>query len=148
NDAFFSQLRDQRPEVIVAYASDVAKARPTMATRKVVNGSVTWTFTFEPTQTDFNTPLEMGTTNISADEFAKMRVERLLLNKHASRQDERKSTLRQLNDATHELMIRGLNGQVKIERSRFPELFKSLKPDPRAFLETAWIITVADLKLS
>jgi hypothetical protein len=45
-------------------------------------------------------------------------------------------------------MIRGLNQAVKIEESPFPKLFDAFRSDPRRFLETAWITTVADLKRS
>ena len=77
-----------------------------------------------------------------------MRVERFLLDKHLYREDDRTPTLRQFNDATHEIMIRGLNQAVKIEESPFPKLFDTFGSDPQRFLDTAWIAAVADLKRS
>ncbi len=148
NDAFFGQLREQHSDVVVAYAFDVARAKPTMATRQVVNGNVTWNLAFAPSQTNFSNSMEMGSGGTSAEHFARMRVERLLLNKHAHQLDEHAPTIRQLNDMAHEVLIRGLNQSVQIERSRFPELFAALKSDPLEFVETAWIVAVADLKLS
>jgi hypothetical protein len=148
DDAFFSKLREQHSEVVVAYAFDVARANPTMATRQVVNGDVTWNLAFSPTQTNFSNFMEVGSGSTSADQFAKMRVERLLLNKHLHQEDKNASTIRQLHDATQEALIRGLNQAVKIDQSRFPELFAQLKSDPRTFLEVAWIVAAADLKLS
>jgi hypothetical protein len=148
NDSFYSQLRDRRPKVLVAHGYDVAMAKPLTATRRTVGSEVTWNLTFAPTQTDFNSFMEMGSGSTTADQFAEMRVRRLLLNENPYHEDESAPTIRQLNDASREVLIRGLNQPIKIERSRFPALFQELKSDPRAFLEIAWIATVADLKLS
>lgn len=148
NDSFFSQLRHEQSNVVVAYAFDVAMAKPMAATRRVLNSRVTWDLAFAPSRTDFSTFMEMGSGGVSANQFAQMRVERILLNKHLHQADESAPTLQQFNDATQEVLIRGLNQAVKIERSRFPELFQALRSDPRAFLEIAWILAVADLKLS
>jgi hypothetical protein len=148
DDAFFGQLREQRPEVVVAYAFDVAWAMPTMARRQAVNGNVTWNLAFAPSQTDFSNPMELGSGNMSADQFATMRVERLLLNEHVRKLDENAPTIQQLNDMTQEVLIRGLNQSARVERSRLPELFAVLKSNPLEFIETAWIVSVADLKLS
>jgi hypothetical protein len=147
-DSFFSHLRQEHPNVVLAYALDVAVAKAATATRHVANGDVTWNLTFAPTQTDFNTFMEAGSGAASADDFARMRVERLLLSKHLYRENQGASTLRQLNDVTHEVMIRGLNQAVKIEESPFPKLFDAFGSDPQRFLETAWITVVADLKRS
>ena len=148
SDSFFAQLRSERKEVVVAYAFDVALAKPIAATREVAKNTTTWKLSFSPTRIDFTDSLEMGSGNTTADEFAKMRVHRLLLNEYISHEPRNSSTLQQLNDMTREIMILGLNPIVKIEKSRFPELFSFLKGDPHNFLETAWIIAVADLKLS
>jgi len=148
NDSFFSQLREESPEVLVAYGFDVAMAKLTAATRKTARGAVTWNLTFVPTQTNFNSFMEMGSGNTSADQFAEIRVRRLLLDEHLYKEDNDAPTIQQLNDASREALIQGLNQTVKIERSRFPKLFDALNSDSRAFLEIAWIVAVADLKLS
>jgi hypothetical protein len=148
NDPFFSQLREERPKVLVAYGFDVAMAKPTAATRRMVNGQVTWHLTLTPTQTNFSSSMEVGSGNTSADQFAEMRVRRLLLNENPYQADERAPTIQQLNDSMQEALIQGLNQPFKVERSRFPELFRVLNPERQVFVETAWIVAVADLKLS
>jgi len=148
NDAFFSQLREQRLELVVAYHFDVATAKPTKATRQVVKGAVTWNLSFSPTRTDFTNFMEPGSGGTSANEFAKIRAERLLLNQHVHTPDANAPTLRQVNDTMREVLIRGMNTAAKIERSPFPELYGVLKFEPSVFLETAWIIAAANLKLS
>lgn len=148
NESLFSQLRERRPKVLVAHGYDVAMASPLSATRRMINGEITWNLVFAPTQTDFNNSMEMGSGNTSADQFAEMRVERLLLNKHLYHENKDAPTIEQFNDVNREVLIRGLNQPIKIERSRFPELFQKLNSTPLAFLEIAWIVTVADLKLS
>ncbi|MGC1417103.1 MAG: TIR domain-containing protein [Candidatus Acidiferrum sp.] len=148
NDSFFSQLREERPDVLVAYGFDVAMAKPITATRQMANSNVTWNLIFAPKQTNFYSPMEAGSGSISADQFAEMRVRRLLLNEFQYQEDEHAPIIKKLNDASHEVLLRGLNQSVRVDRSRFPELFSALNSDPRAFLETAWIIAVADLKRS
>jgi hypothetical protein len=147
-DSFFSQLRGERTEVVVAHAFDVALAKPLSATRQVANGSTTWKLSFSPTRSDFSDSLEMGSGSTSADQFAEMRVRRLLLNEYVQQETGKGHVLQHLNDTTREIMIRGLNPIAKIEKSRFPSLFAALNGDPDAFLEIAWIVAVADLKLS
>ena len=148
NDAFFTQLREQRPEVVIAYHFDVAIAKPTVATRQVAKGVVTWDLSFVPTRTDFSNFMEPGSGGTSADEFARMRAERLLLNQHVHTTDTNAPTLHQVNDTMREVLIRGMNTAAKIERSPFPDLYGALKSEPRAFLETAWIVAAAKLRLS
>jgi hypothetical protein len=148
DNELLSQLRDADRKVLIAHAYDVAMAKPTKCMRRTVNGKVTWNLTFVPLRTDFNHGMEMGSGNTSADQFAEMRVRRLLLNEYLPKENSSAPTLEQLNDASREVLIRGLDQPVKIERSRFPELYHELKSDPHAFLEIAWIVAVADLKLS
>jgi TIR domain len=148
NEAFFSQLREERPDVLVAYGFDVAIAKPIAATRQMVNRDVTWHLAFTPTQTNFNGSMEVGSGSTSADQFAEMRARRLLLDEYPYPGNDHAPSIRQVNDMSREVLIRGLNQRVQIERSRFPALFKTFRSEPHTFLEIGWIMAVADLKLS
>jgi hypothetical protein len=53
DDSFFAKLRQERPEVVAAYAFDVAAAQVTGATRQVIKGEVAWNLEFALRQTDF-----------------------------------------------------------------------------------------------
>ena len=133
---------------MIAYHFDVATAKATAATRQVTKGAVTWDLSFAPTRTDFSSFTEPGSGRTTADDFAKLRVERLLLNQHLHSADTNAPAIRQVNDTMREVLIRGMNTATKIERSPFPELYGALKSEPHVFLETAWIIAAANLKLS
>lgn len=147
-DAVFSHLRQKQPKVVIAYAFDVATAKLTAATRRVAGGQVQWDLTFSPIRTEFTDAFEVGTTNTSADQFAEMKVRRLLLGEYPYAEDARKPLVDQLNDASREALLQGLNTLVKVEKCRFPELFQALKSDPQLFLSVAWIDAASSLKLS
>jgi hypothetical protein len=148
SDAFYGQLRKHSDSLVVAYGLDVALARQTSVVREVVDGVVTWRLEFSPTRTDFGTEMEVSMGGVTPDKFAEMRARRILLDEYPISEIEGKSTIDQLNSATNEVMLRGLNTVLHISQSRFPELFKMLGSNPKEFLETAWIMAVADLKLS
>ena len=53
-----------------------------------------------------------------------------------------------MNDAAHEVLIRGMSSALKIDESPFRKLFKAFGADPKKFLGVAWILAVCDLKQS
>jgi len=89
---------------------------------------------------------EMSFSSHSADEIAAMRARRLLL-------DERLETrgvgmVDQLNNATLETLVRGLNALVPVKGSPFPRLFRALGGDLQYFLAVARLFGVLFLYLS
>ncbi len=83
----------------------------------------------------------------SADDIAKMRVRRVLLNEQLGERSAH-SVTDQLNDATLEAFVRGVSAPLKIEHSPFPGLFKDGGADVQGFLTAARLTAVLMLRLS
>ena len=98
---------------------------------------------------DFRNDMEMGTSGTSTDQFAEMRVRRLLLNEHLPQLDNSDGdNLTFMNNLMRENLIQGLNPTIAVKESLFLDLFRQLESSPRSFLESAWISAVVRLKLS
>jgi hypothetical protein len=148
-DALLTKFRAQRRGMLVAYGFDVAEAELESAVRSTVRGTALWKLQFLAKKTDFKNDMEMGTSGMSSDQFAEIRVRRLLLNEHlAPHRDRQDDMLRFLNDSMQENLIQGMNPTIAVEKSLFPELFQQLGNSPQPFLESAWISAVVGLKLS
>lgn len=148
-DALLARFRDLSGDVACAFGFDVAVARVSSAVRSTVSGISKWTLGFHIETDRFSNAHEMGTTTISADQFAEMRARRLLLNENPFKPfDDSDDVLTIANKSMNENLIRGLTSIVQVERSSYPKLYEELGSNPQHFIEAAWIITVAELKLS
>ena len=149
SDAILTRFRSQQRGILVAYGFDVAEVELLSATRSTVRGTALWKLQFRVQKTDFRNDMEMGTTSTSADQFAEMRVRRLLLNEFLPRvRDAQGDTLGFLNDSTQESLIQGMNVRLPVEKTLFIDMFRELGGSPKPFLECAWISAVVGLKLS
>jgi hypothetical protein len=148
-DSIFSRFRGHKEVIVVAYGFDVAVAKLRDVSRVVMSGKAFWRIQLDPIRTDFSNDMEMGTSGTSADEFAEIRVRRLLLNeKPMAVKSDKGDMSGRLNELTFESLIQGLNSIVKIEHSNFIDLHNDFGGDPVKFTEIAWISAIADLKLS
>ena len=148
-DAIFTRLRGHKKPVLVAFGFDVAVATLETLDRTMEGSIAMWKARFTPSQTSFSNDTEMGTSGTSADEFAELRVRRLLLNESPKAFESSENDFIGLaNEAMRESLLQGLNSIVKIERSSFFDLYADFGHDPPLFLEIAWIAMIADLKLS
>jgi hypothetical protein len=81
-EAIFSRFRGHKEHLVVAYGFDVAIAKLASLNRVASGGKALWKASFEPSRTEFSNDMEVGTSGITADEFAEKRVRRLLLNEN------------------------------------------------------------------
>ena len=148
-DSIFSRFRGHKGALLVAYGFDVAVVKLKSLNRVVSEGRAFWKVQFDPIRTEFSNDMEVGTSGISADQFAEKRVRRILLNEDpmAIRSDT-SDMLEFANEAMYESLVQGLNSIVKIQRSNFIDLHATFGNDPIKFVEIAWISAIADLKLS
>jgi hypothetical protein len=139
---FLNSLRGSRDRVIVGYEASVALCEVTKSTHISAGEKNNWDVSLHVNSTDFTPSIEMGLGNISADELAEMRGRRLLLNENPTKDTT------DLNQITREILVAGQDTIVKVNRSPFPELYKSYKSRPGTFLEVAWVHAATMLKLS
>ena len=147
-DSVLTKFRAQKRGMVVAYGLDVAEAELLSAVRSTVRGATLWKLQFKAQKMDFRNDMEMGTSGASADQFAEMRVRRLLLNEHLPQLDSDGDNLALMNNLMRENLIQGLNPTIAVKESLFLDLFRQLGNLPRSFLESAWISAVVGLKLS
>lgn len=148
-DSVLTKFRAQKRGMLVAYGLDVAEAELLSAVRSTVRGAALWKLQFKAQKMDFRNDMEMGTSSTSTDQFAEMRVRRLLLNEHLPQLDNSDgNNLAFMNNLMRENLIQGLNPTLAVKESLFIDLFRQLGSSPRAFLESAWISAVVALKLS
>lgn len=149
-DAALAQLRGHQKPLVVAHGFDVAIAKLKAAARSSSGGNPSWTIVLVPERSDFANDFEMGTSSVTADEFAERRVRRLLLGEFPAPtlSGGTGGTVDLLNAATNENLLVGLNSIAKIKQADFPILFAQFGSSPIEFLECAWISAVANLKLS
>jgi hypothetical protein len=144
DDSPFLDSLAQSTDVSIAFGNKAAYARVSQNTNVVAAGIAQWKIDLDIRRGDLSNPTEIGTSGISADEFAKIRARRILLNENPS-----PGEVRDLNKAAHEALIRGIgNDHLSVTGSPFPSLFKQYRTDPRRFLEFAWILAVHFLKFS
>lgn len=143
-----AKLRNSDRQCVVAYNTDVALARPISVARTQRGGSVTWVLKFAPQRENFSDPMETGTTGTTADQFAELRARRILLNEEEYSEDADSPVLDRANRAMREVLLEGVNSLIKVKQSKIPQIFRAFPGEPHKFLETAWILSVADLKLS
>jgi hypothetical protein len=148
-DSVLSKFRTQKRGMLVAYGLDVAEAELLSAIRSTVRGAALWKLQFKALKLDFRNDMEMGTSGTSTDQFAEMRVRRLLLNEHLPQLDNSDGdNLAFLNNLTRENLIQGLNPTIAVKESPFLDLFRQFGSSQRSFLEIAWISAAVGLKLS
>lgn len=148
-DSVLTKFRAQKRGMLVAYGLDVAEAELLSAVRSTVRGAALWKLQFKAQKMDFRNDMEMGTSGTSTDEFAEMRVRRLLLNEHLSRLDNTDGdNLTFMNNLIWENLIQGLNPNIAVKESLFLDLFRQFGNSPQIFLESAWTLAVVGLKLS
>lgn len=148
-DSVLSKFRTQKRGMLVAYGLDVAETELLSAVRSTVRGAALWKLQFKALRLDFQNDMEMSTSGTSTDQFAEMRVKRLLLNEHLPQLDNSDGdNLAFLNNLTRENLIQGLNPTIAVKESLFLDLFRQFGSSPRSFLEIAWISAVVGLKLS
>lgn len=148
-DAVLTKFRANEKDLIVAYGLDVAQAELQSAARSTIRGNAVWKLQLRAKRTDFKDNMEMGTSSTTSEQFAEMRVRRLLLNEFPKRlRGSQSDTLGFLNDSMQENLIQGLKPIVAVERSIFPDMYRELGGSPQRFLEFAWVAAIADLKLS
>jgi hypothetical protein len=135
-------IRQGTRPVVVAYQYNVAVCKVDQLTHLTESNKSRWELKLLVEQDNFQPDLEAGTSSISAAEFAEERARRLLLNENPARETE------DMNEIFLEVLRRGQGTMSKIERSPFPELFKTLGNKPILFLESAWITAAMQLKLS
>ena len=147
-DSVLTKFRAQKRGMLVAYGLDVAEAELLSAVRSTARGTALWKLQFKPQKMDFRNDMEMGTSGTSADQFAEMRVRRLLLNEHPPQLDNADGdNLAFMNNVMRENLIQGLRPTIAVKESLFLDLFRQLGSVPRIFLESAWISAVVALKL-
>ncbi|WP_263353338.1 toll/interleukin-1 receptor domain-containing protein [Acidicapsa acidisoli] len=148
-DAVLTKMRGQKRGMLVAYGLDVAEVELESAVRSTVRGEALWKLQFRAKRSDFRNDMEMGTSGTTAEQFAEMRVRRLLLNEFLpQRNDQGGNHIGFLNNLMQENLIQGTNPIMAVEKSLFPDLFRQLGSSPQPFLESAWISAVVGLKLS
>jgi hypothetical protein len=148
-DSVLTKFRAQKRGMLVAYGLDVAEAELLSAVRSTVRGAALWKLQFKPQKMDFRNDMEMETSGTTTDQFAEMRVRRLLLNDHLPQLDNSgRDNLAFMNNLMRENLIQGLNPTIAVKESLFIDLFRQLGSSPRSFLESAWISAVVGLKLS
>lgn len=136
-----SDVRSGTRPVLVAYQQNVALCRLEENTHSTEGAKSKWELKLLVEEDSFRPDMEAGTSGISAEQFAEQRARRLLLNENPARETE------DMNEIFLEVLRRG-QGIAKIERSPFPDLFKSLGLNPLVFLESAWITAAMQLRLS
>lgn len=141
-ESLLAALRPNSEAVFIGYGHRVAMCEVLYNGYMVENGLKRFHLKFYVRQTDFTPSLEMALGGTSADSLAEMRARRLLLNENPAVQS------RDINAITRELFIGGQNTVMRVERSRFPELFAQFRQDREKFLEIAWISAAVQLKLS
>ncbi len=148
-DSVLTKFRAQKQGMLVAYGLDVAEAELLSAVRSTARGAALWKLQFKAEKVDFRNDMEMGTSGTSTDQFAEMRVRRLLLNEHPPQLDNSAgNNLAFMNSLMRENLIQGLNPTIEIKESLFFDLFRQFGNEPQTFLECAWISAVVGLKLS
>lgn len=148
-DSVLTKFRAQKRGMLVAYGLEVAEAELLSAVRSTLRGEALWKLQFKAQKVDFRNDMEMGTPGTSAEQFAEMRVRRLLLNEHPPQLDKSDGdNLAFLNNLMEESLIQGVNPAIRVNESLFLDLFRQFGSPSRKFLESAWISAVVGLKLS
>lgn len=149
DEPFLHGLRARDKPVVVAYQHNVAICKLEKKTHLTEASSSRWELKFQVQEDDFHPDMEMGTTGISAEQFAEQRARRLLLDENAAQDSEQVTvSVEALNEVSMEVLRRGLGTVAKIKRSPFPELYRQFGQNPTMFLEIAWITAVTFLKTS
>lgn len=146
--SFFGTLKNANREITLAYGFDVALTRLTSATRELTSSGRRWRLKFKIARHQFGSYMEASMNGTSPDQFADMRARRILLNEFPVG-ELNTSDLRSLaENSMWEIGIRGSDEYVRIEKSRLPILYSTLHDNGQDFLNVAWIVSIADLKLS
>ncbi len=102
------------------------------------NGEETWTLAFERNprlnNPEFHTDMAFG--SYSADELARLRARRILLNEKLPGIGD------QANDAMFEVFVRGMGTPVRATESPLPALYKDYGADPQRFARLASLFCV------
>jgi hypothetical protein len=137
-----TSIRPGTRPLLAAYQQNVALGELESNTHSTDGTKSTWELRVRVERDSFEPDMEPGTGGISAEQFAEQRARRLLLNEYPAREAQ------DMNEIMIEVLRRGQGTIAKVERSPFPELFKSFGQDPQVFLESAWIMAAMQLRLS
>ena len=136
------RLRQQRDHLIVAFSNNAGVGSVTAVEHIVAGGRQQWKIEIQALQSDFSSTTEMGTSGITAEQFAEIRAKRILLNQH------RYEETQDYNKVMREILTQGQGAAIKIDGSSFPALYKEYGTQPSRFLQIAWISAVMQAKLS
>lgn len=141
DDPFLSSLRNDTGKIIAAYQHNVAICKIGKVVHRTEKGTGYWDLLLLEELSDFVPTIEPGIGSTSADELARERIRRLLLNEHPA------EDTKDINKLFREVLVRG-QGLIHIERSPFPILFRTFGSNPKRFVEIAWILAMMQLELS
>jgi hypothetical protein len=139
---FLDSLRDDLASLIVAFRNNAAICRVGEITHISKARIDRWRLALQIERSDFQPTMEVSFENTSKDELAERRARRILFNENPARDE------RDLNAIAFEVLLRGTNTVIAVERSVLPDLFRLYGSQPARFLEIAWIATAMRLKLS
>lgn len=137
-----------------AYANDAYIVRCESAASTYAGGAHQWKITLVKEDIEYGGGLmEMayssgGQQHFSAEDFARMRAERILLGNSTEHMGKPRSAF-DLSDATIESFIQGINTPIKVTASPIVELAKKMpRTDAMQFLRFARLVTLFYLKAS
>jgi TIR domain len=148
SSATINTLRQRRGlPVGVAFGTTPVVGRVEEGTQTFEAGEERWRLVLAPTTEHLQGVFgEMSFSSISADEIAAMRARRILLDERPK--PGRGRVVDQLNDATLEALVRGLNAALPVTGSPFPRLFRALSVDIPYFLAAARLFGILLLYIS
>ena len=85
---FFDRLRQQSDHVIVAFSNNAGVGSVAEVEHIVTGGRHRWSIEARALQSDFSSTMEMGTSGITAEQFAEIRARRILLDESKPEQTQ------------------------------------------------------------
>ncbi|MCI0387573.1 MAG: hypothetical protein MOB07_02215, partial [Acidobacteria bacterium] len=150
--AFLAGLRNIGEKLIMVAFGLTALFAKVTSVSQIVDGTIeVWKLELRPTKADYQGGGlgEMAYNNLSADDIAEMRAQRILLNEKPSGDGaSNRSDLSTLNDLMLEAFVQGINTPIKVEDSPFPALYKVGRDNSSEFLAAARLYAVMRLVLS
>jgi len=141
--SFLDNLRNRQSKVRLAYKGNAAICSVQTVQQRSKDGVDQWQIVFRLQEADFANSMEYEVNGLTPDQGAVIRAQRLLLNEHLPLSDRRRGF-----QDMEELVIRGQQAEMPIERSPFPGLFGEFGSRPELFIEAAWITAMLQLKMS
>lgn len=148
DSAFLSELRREKGKALgIAYKLNGFLASLSEIKQISEVGTEHWTLILKPEDRDYGGgSMEMAFQGYSADDIAKLRARRILLDEKQTQTESLKSG--NINAAMLESLIQGVNTPLKAIKSPFPGLFKHLKENMPLFIEASRLFGVLLLRLT